>query len=197
VLTQLPSCSGLESLKRLKVSDCTVTGTATGAPLEELELLELDDELLLEELELPLEELLELLVDELAELVLLDALEELLDVLELLEFEELLVELELELLVEPELLEELDAAPEEELELDSSSPWVTNKPSPPQAVRAASTRLNVKERRDFVAELRVPDGNMNNAPQKCVIRVQVDIPRGTVMLDKVLQPPAARMQVRS
>lgn len=165
----------MESLNRAKASDCTVTGTATGAPLEELELLELDelleDELLLDELELLLEELLlleevlELLVLELAELVLLDALEEL---LELLEVEELLVELE--------LLEELEVAPEDdELELGSSSPWVTNKPSPPQAVRAASTRLKVNERRDFFAELRNPDGYMKNTPHKCVIRVQINI----------------------
>lgn len=149
----------------------------TGVPLEELELLELEELLedeLLDELELLLDELeedelldeLELL--ELEELVLLDALEELLELelLELLEDEELLVELE--------LLEELDAAPEdEELELGSSSPWVTNKPSPPQALRAASTRLKVNERRDFFAELRKPDGNMKNTPHKCVVQINI------------------------
>lgn len=127
--------------------------TETGPP-EELELLlELDElleeELLLDELELLLE-VLEALLEVLPELleVLLEALELELE-LELLELEVLLVE------VEPELLDEL--------ELDSS-PWLTNRPSPPHAVSAATIKLRASGRRDFFAELRKPEGNMQNTP---------------------------------
>jgi hypothetical protein len=166
VLLQLPCCAGVESLNRLKASDWTVTGTVAGAPLEEEELLELDellDELELEELDvelvlvLPLEEL---------ELELLLALEELLAE-ELLLDDALVEELPVEL--------ELEAAPDE-LELDSSPPWVTNKPSPPQALSVAKTRLSVSARRGLVAGLRKPEENMKNTPHKCVIRVHVKHP---------------------
>lgn len=132
-------------------------------PLEELEL----DELELLELEELLEE--ELLLDELALLELEEELE-----LELL-LEEVLLVLAVLLLdvlpVEPVLLlDELEL-----LELDSS-PWVTNKPSPPQALSAANTRHSVSERRDFVAVVRKPEEDMKNTPHKCVIRVHVKQP---------------------
>ncbi len=72
--------------------------------------------------------------------------------------EELLLD-ELELLLEsPELLEELeeedvelDAALEELDELFSSSPWVTNKPLPPQAAKPVNAKDSVRIRSDLTA----------------------------------------------
>lgn len=84
-------------------------------------------------------------------------LEELLEVPELEALDVLLVELELLLDEDEELL--LD-----ELELDSSSPWVTNKPSAPQALSAAITRHRVRQRRDFVAVVRKPEEDIENTP---------------------------------
>lgn len=98
----------MASLKRSKASDCTVTGSTTGTPLEEL---------------LELEELEE---DEL-----------------LLESPELLEELEED--VELDALEELDGPL-------NSSPWVTNKPLPPQAAKPVNAKDSVRIRSDLTAE---------------------------------------------
>jgi hypothetical protein len=168
-LSQGPCCLGVESSKRSKASDCTVTGTVSGTPLEEL--LEEALELLLEEelvlLELLLVELEELeLVEELAPLV-----ELLLDELVLDELEELLVDELLLLVLADELLLEEELL--EELEPGSLSPWVTNNRSPPHAVKAVTTRPKVKERKDLP---RKPEDNMKNTPHKCVKRLHVQHP---------------------
>lgn len=138
------------SLKRTKSSDSTVKGRACASPLEEL--LELEDE---DEEDEELEELDELTPEELELLELITPVDELEDELdddeeleELLPTTPLLDDDELELLLEElELLEllELDDEP------SGSSPWVTKRPSPPQADSPLTTSENVSARRDLPA----------------------------------------------
>lgn len=107
------------------------------------------------------------------ELELITPLEELDD--ELLEEldDELLVTSPLEELEDDELLDELEL-----LELDdepvSSPPWVTKSPSPPQALKAATTKPTVSARKDFLAAPCNPIENMWNTPHKCWIRLHTD-----------------------
>lgn len=146
-LSQVPSCAAVVSLKRTKSSDSTVKGRACASPLEEL--LELEDE---DEED---EELEELTPEELELLELITPVDELEDELdddeeleELLPTTPLLDDDELELLLEElELLEllELDDEP------SGSSPWVTKRPSPPQADSPLTTSENVSARRDLPA----------------------------------------------
>lgn len=143
-LSQVPSCAVVVSLKRTKSSDSTVTGRACASPLEEL--LELEDE---DEED---EELEELTPEELELLELITPVDELEDELdddeeleELLPTTPLLDDDELELLLEELELLELDVEP------SGSSPWVTKRPSPPQADSPLTTSENVSARRDLPA----------------------------------------------
>lgn len=96
-----------------------------------------------------------------------------------------------------ELLDELEL-----LEPDEDPPWVTNRLSPPQALKAATAKPTVSARKDFRAALCNPRDcnpieNMMNTPHKCLIRLHTQVRgRGTTYLLSCILAAKNRVAVR-